>query len=222
MVPVFSSTIFWKLLIRLWGPNKSSSYKMELTKQFYSLFLDRLTKCIQLLSSEQQQLILNAILQVNNPSSPCLFITVLLMRWFVLTMDTKEITPQTLPFALAIYRSLPYLLFQTEQPDCSSNLWLSVTTEEGNPNTLLKVLTDLWDTQYLQLTSSEKKQSVEESDATMELVQQRLCAYLMKTDTLMALIRVVDEMKEDELCIESFCDLLNRMLFHWGISSVGE
>ena len=219
MTPIFSSTIFWKLLLRLWRPNESTSPKIELTKQFYSLFLDRLTKYIQLLSSDQQQLVLKAILQVNNPSSPCLFITALLMRWFVLIVDSKEMSSQTLPFVLAVYRSLPQSLFRTEQPDCSANLYLSIATEE-DPNTVLKVLTDLWDSQYQQLTSFEERQPVKESDVMIEQIQQRLCGYIMKTDTLMTIIKVVDAMKEDESCVESFCDLLNEMLFHWGISSV--
>lgn len=219
MTPVFSSPIFWKLLIRLWGPNESTSPKMELTKQFYSLFLDRLTKYIQLLSSDQQQLILKGIVQVNNPSSPCLFITSLLMRWFVVAVDSNKISSQTLPFVLAIYRSLPQSLFRTEQPDCSMNLSLSVAMED-DPKTVLRVLTDLWDAQYLQLTTIEEKKPMKDSDAMMEQVQDRLCAYLMKTDTLMAIIKVVDTVKENESCVDCFCDLLNEMLFHWGVSSV--
>ena len=61
---------------------------------------------------------------------------------------------------------------------------------------------------------------MKESDVMIEQIQQRLCGYIMKTDTLMTIIKVVDAMKEDESCVESFCDLLNEMLFHWGISSV--
>lgn len=141
------------------------------------------------------------------------------MRWFVLIVDSKEMSSQTLPFVLAVYRSLPQSLFRTEQPDCSANLYLSIATEE-DPNTVLKVLTDLWDSQYQQLTSFEERQPVKESDVMIEQIQQRLCGYIMKADTLMTIIKVVDAMKEDESCVESFCDLLNEMLFHWGISSV--
>lgn len=62
---------------------------------------------------------------------------------------------------------------------------------------------------------SEERQPVKESDVMIEQIQQRLCGYIMKTDTLMTIIKVVDAMKEDESCVESFCDLLNEMLFHW-------
>ena len=40
------------------------------------------------------------------------------------------------------------------------------------------------------------------------------------TVILSILAVILDAMKEDESCVESFCDLLNEMLFHWGISSV--
>ena len=137
--PFLLSSSFWELLYYLWNSSwnnseiSSSSSEIILSRKFYFIYLDRLSKCFESQTIDLQEQFIQSLCSAipRDDRKTCAFLSTLMVRWFILSCQSpsssntdSDRSTISLSLLLMLFDELSFIMGKVSLPDYSKLIQL--------------------------------------------------------------------------------------------------
>ena len=177
--PFLLSSSFWELLYYLWNSSwnnseiSSSSSEIILSRKFYFIYLDRLSKCFESQTIDLQEQFIQSLCSAipRDDRKTCAFLSTLMVRWFILSCQSpsssntdSDRSTISLSLLLMLFDELSFIMGKVSLPDYSKLIQLYQEDIEyqqyQQPNQFsspsssssIEILVQLWNQQFITLS----------------------------------------------------------------------